>query len=75
LTNILYLNRSRYVISPWTNVQQLSESGRIQSSPDDYGSRELESIFKDMSGVNYYGHKQKWSQYLCSKSGNDVGGV
>jgi hypothetical protein len=32
---------------------------KIQARPDDYGSRELESIFKDMSGVNYYGHKQK----------------
>ena len=31
----------------------------IQSRPDDFGSREFESIFKDMSGVNYYGHKQK----------------
>ncbi len=32
---------------------------KIQSRADDYGSRELESIFKDMSGVNYYGHKQR----------------
>ncbi len=32
---------------------------KIQSRADDYGSRDLESIFKDMSGVNYYGHKQK----------------
>ncbi len=32
---------------------------KIQSRPDDFGSREFESIFKDMSGINYYGHKQK----------------
>lgn len=32
---------------------------KIQSRTDDYGSRELESIFKDMSGINYYGHKQR----------------
>ena len=32
---------------------------KIQSRSDDYGSRELESIFKDMSGTNYYGHKQR----------------
>lgn len=33
---------------------------RIQRRPDDYGSRDFESIFKDMSGVNYYsGRKAK----------------
>jgi len=32
---------------------------KIQSRADDYGSRELESIFKEMSGTNYYGHKQR----------------
>ncbi len=32
---------------------------KIQARPDDFGSREFESIFKDMSGVNYYSRKPK----------------
>ena len=32
---------------------------KIQSRPDDFGSRDFESIFKDMSDVNYYERKKK----------------